>query len=89
MSDGVGGDPFGLAADDADQLLREARAFVADEAGLLAALAGVLDELADAEAVEAEQFDTDAMWARVQAALWPNGDDRPADHGDDHPDARS
>lgn len=61
-------------ADGADALLRDARSFVADEAALLAGLSGVLDELAEAEAAEADAFDTDAMWARVQRQLWPDED---------------
>jgi hypothetical protein len=73
MNAGDGDDPSDLAAGDADDLLRDARAFVADEASLLAGLAGVLDELAAAEAAEADSFDTEAMWARVQRQVWPDG----------------
>lgn len=64
-------------AEDPDQLLRDARDFLADEASLLAGLGTILDELAAAEAAEAEAFDTDAMWARVEAQLWPEGDRTP------------
>lgn len=74
MITGSEDDPHGLGPDDADQLVRDAQAFVADEAALLGALAGLLDAVADAEAVEAEQFDTRAMWDRVQAELWPDDD---------------
>ena len=73
MNAGDGDDPSDLAAADADDLLRDARAFVADEASLLAGLGGILDELAAAEAAEADSFDIDAMWARLQHQLWADG----------------
>jgi hypothetical protein len=73
MNAGDGDDPSDLSATDADDLLRDARAFVADEASLLAGLSGILDELADAESAEADSFDTEAMWARLQRQLWADG----------------
>ena len=36
-------------------------------------MGGILDELAAAEAAEADSFDTDAMWARLQHQLWADG----------------
>ena len=78
MIDRPGGDdPFGLDSAGADDLLRDAQAFVADESSLLAGLGGLLDELAAAEAAEAEAFDTEAMWVRVSRQVWP---DDPDDH---------
>jgi hypothetical protein len=71
--DGTGSEVDPTVADPADpaQVLRDARSFLAGEAALLEGLGSVLDELAEAEAIEAEAFDTDAMWARVEAQVWP------------------